>query len=121
MANGISIVDYIEAGARAAGLKQQTIAQNVANSSTPGYRRSDVEFHKYFAEALASGGEIDLSQIVPKVNQPKNTPINSDGSDVNMDMEVGEMIKNSTQYKMYMRLMAKMYQQMEMAIQDRVL
>ena len=33
-----------------------------------------------------------------------------------MDMEIGELIKNASIYKVYLRLLSKVYQQMELAI-----
>ena len=49
--------------------------------------------------------------------QPRNTPVDSQGNDVNLEMEVGEMIKNNAMYKTYMRLLAGVYRKMESAIQ----
>ena len=48
-----------------------------------------------------------------------NTTVDSRGNDVDLDVEVGEMIKNGARYKMYVRLLNKMYKQMEMAIGGR--
>ena len=39
-----NIVDVVEAGIKAESLRQKTIANNVANLQTPGYRRVDVKF-----------------------------------------------------------------------------
>ncbi len=111
-----SIMDFLEAGIRAESLRQKAIANNIANLETPGYRRIDVEFKELLAKALDSSGEAELSQIEPKVYQPNTTPVNSNGNDVNLETEVGEMVKNTLRHKAYVRLLNKKYNQMELAI-----
>jgi flagellar basal-body rod protein FlgB len=111
-----NILDLIEAGIRAESLRQKAIANNVANLQTPGYRRVDVQFKELLAKALDSRGKIDLDEIEAQIYQPKQTPVKSDGNDVNLETEVGEMIKNSLRHTAYIRLLRKKYTQMELAI-----
>ena len=116
MGSGNGMIEYLQAGLRAASMRQAVIANNVANLDTPGYRRRVIEFEKLLAEALDSGGRVDLTEVRPQIIQPNSTPVNDNGSDVNMDMEIGELIKNASIYKVYLRLLSKVYQQMELAI-----
>ena len=116
MGNATGIIEYLQAGLRAAGLRQSVIANNIANLDTPGYRRSTVAFETCLAEALASSTPADLSRIEPRIIQPLATPVKANGNDVNLDAEVGELIKNTGTYKLYLRLLDKVYSQMEMAI-----
>lgn len=111
-----SIISLIEAGIKAEGLRQKAIANNVANMETPGYRRIDVKFEEVLAKSLESSGSVDLNEIEPKIYQPKDTPVKSNGNDVGLENEVGEMIKNSLRYQTYIRLLNKRYKQIEMAI-----
>ncbi len=111
-----SIMDFLEAGIRAESLRQKAIANNIANLETPGYRRIDVEFKELLVKALDSSGEAELSQIEPKIYQPNTTPVRSNGNDVNLETEVGEMVKNTLRHKAYVRLLNKKYNQMELAI-----
>lgn len=108
-------VQMLEAALRAASLKQATIANNIANVQTPGFRRSDVQFQDLLDKALTDG-DGDLEGAKPEIYQPMNTPVDTNGNDTNMDLEVGELVKNDTNYKMYMRLMAKAYHQVDQAI-----
>jgi len=114
-----SIVELLEAGIRAEGLRQKAIANNIANLETPGYRRIDVKFEELLAKALDSAGEVKLSEIEAEIYQPKQTPVKSNGNDVSLEVEVGEMVKNSLRHKAYIRLLNKMYRQIEMAIETR--
>jgi flagellar basal-body rod protein FlgB len=114
-----SIVDYLEAGIGAESLRQKAIANNIANLETPGYRRIDVKFQELLAKALNSAGEVDLDEVVPLIHQPKQTSVNSNGNDVNLEGEIGQMVKNSLRYKAYIRLLNKKYKQMELAMDIR--
>ncbi len=111
-----SIIALIEAGIKAEGLRQKTIAHNVANLETPGYRRLDVKFEEILAKSLESSGSVDLNEIEPQTYQPKKTPVKSNGNDVTLENEVGAMIKNSLRYKTYIQLLKKRYQQIESAM-----
>jgi flagellar basal-body rod protein FlgB len=111
-----SIIDFLEAGIRAESLRQKAIANNVANLETPGYRRIDVKFEELLAKALDSPGAVELSEVEPQIHQPQQTPVNSNGNDVNLESEVGQMVKNTLRYKAYIRLLNKRYNQMELAM-----
>ncbi len=113
-----NIDDYLIAGLKTASMRGAVIANNIANLETPGYRRRDVEFETMLASAMSRGKEIDLDDIQPRIFQPMNTQVNSSGNDVNIELEVGQMIKNSARYKTYMRLLSKLYSQMQLAIQS---
>jgi len=116
MSKTSSIMDLIEAGARAENLRQKAIANNIANLETPGYRRIDVKFEELLARFLDSSGTIDLSEIAPQIYRPKQTPVKSNGNDVNLESEVGQMIKNTLRHKAYVRLLNKKYRQIELAM-----
>jgi flagellar basal-body rod protein FlgB len=111
-----NIVELLEAGINAEGLRQKTIANNVANLETPGYRRIDVKFEELLARALDSTGKIKMNEIEPQVFQPKQTQVKSNGNDVNLEVEIGKMVKNTLRHKAYIRLLYKRYKQMEMAM-----
>lgn len=116
MSKTSSIFDFLEAGIRAESFRQRAIANNIANLETPGYRRIDVKFEELLAKALNSPGAVDLSEVEPQVHQPQKTPIKSNGNDVNLEGEIGQMVKNTLRYKAYIRLLNKKYNQIELAI-----
>ncbi|OHB81723.1 MAG: flagellar basal-body rod protein FlgB [Planctomycetes bacterium RBG_19FT_COMBO_48_8] len=111
-----NILDLIDAGIKAETLRQKAIANNVANLETPGYRRIDVKFEELLARCLRSSEEFDLSEIEAQIYRPKQTPVKSNGNDVNFEAEVGQMIKNTLRHKAYIRLLSKKYNQIELAI-----
>ncbi|MBI5723543.1 MAG: flagellar basal body rod protein FlgB [Planctomycetes bacterium] len=116
MAKGPSITSLLESGVNAATLRGKTIANNLANVNTPGFRRSAVEFETLLDDALRSGKAIKPKSIEPEIFEPQNTILNSMGNDVDMEVEVGQMVKNSAKSKAYMRILNKMYRQISSAI-----
>ena len=116
MAQSARIAEYLEAGLRAAGLRQTVIANNIANMATPGFRRNTLPFEKVFAEAIARGKPIDHKALLEHIVQPRTEALNDFGNDVQIDTEIGELIKNSMLYKTYVRLLNRMYRQMELAM-----
>jgi flagellar basal-body rod protein FlgB len=113
------IVELLEAGLKAEALRQRAIANNVANLQTPGYRRLDVRFEQLLAKAMESGEDFDVEEVEPELYQPKNTAVNPNGNDVNLDVEVGELIKNSLREKAFVRLLNKKYTQIDQAVNNR--
>ncbi len=111
-----NILDFLEAGLRAESLRQRAIANNIANLRTPGYRSIDVKFEELLAKALDSSGAVDFSEIKAQLYQPKTTPLKSNGNDVNLETEVGRMVKNTLRHKTYIRLLSRKYRQMALAI-----
>lgn len=111
-----SIVDLIEAGIEAESLRQKAIASNIANLETPGYRRIDVQFEQLLAGALNSSEDLDISELEPELYRPNRTPLKANGNDVNLETEVGEMVKNTLRHKTYIRVLTKKYRQLELAI-----
>lgn len=109
-------MNLLQAGMRAEGLRQQTIAHNIANMNTQGFRRSDINFEQALQKAMGSSDSLDVSDLEVEVFQPLSTSINENGSDVSLDSEVGEMVKNSLRHRTYMLVLKKKYTQMEAAI-----
>ncbi len=108
--------DFLRAGIKASSARQSVIANNIANLNTPSFRRQAVNFEALMNEALQSGDHADPAGVAPMVIRPQNTLVDANGNDVNLDSEVGDLIKNSAMYKTYFRLLGKMVKQMEMAI-----
>jgi flagellar basal-body rod protein FlgB len=116
MSNTNNIVDLLQAGIKVEGLRQKAISSNIANMETPGYRRIDVRFEELLANALGSSSSVDPGEIEPEIYEPQNTIVKSNGNDVNLELEIGEMVKNSLSHTAYVRLLHRKFAQMEEAI-----
>lgn len=119
MSKTSGIVEFLEAGIRAENLRQRAIASNIANIQTPGYRRVDVRFREMLTKAMESNGSIDPREIEMEIYEPKTTTVKSNGNDVTLENEIGEMVKNTLRHKTYIRLLNKKYAQIEEAINTR--
>ncbi|HOK94941.1 MAG TPA: flagellar basal body rod protein FlgB [Anaerohalosphaeraceae bacterium] len=111
-----TITELLNAGLRAETLRQKAIAGNVANLETPGYRRIDVKFEELLAKALSASDAADASAVEPQIYQPETTPVQSNGNDVSLEGEVGQMVKNTLRHKTYIRLLQKKYAQLDLAM-----
>jgi flagellar basal-body rod protein FlgB len=109
------IMELLESGMRAEGMRQQAIAANLANMNTPGYRRIDLNFEDVLSEAIGRQGDVDPDKLDFDFIETHNTPLNEHGTDVSLDTEVGEMVKNSLRHRAYMLLLRKKYEQMDLA------
>jgi len=110
------LTDYLEAGLRAANLRQTVIADNIANMGTPGFRRRTVPFEEVFAEALQKGRPVRMDGVLGHLRRPMTDPVDENGNDVHLETEVADLVKNGLLYKTYARLLGRMYQQMERAM-----
>jgi flagellar basal-body rod protein FlgB len=111
-----TVIGLLESAMQAEGLRQQALAGNVANMHTKGYRRVDVNFEQVLNEALGKTDSPDPEKLETDFFQTKTGPINEFGNDVNVDNEVGEMVKNTLKHRAYMMLLKKKYQQMDEAL-----
>lgn len=114
-----NIIGLLEAGIRAEELRQRTIAGNIANIETPGYHRVDVRFEQSLAKALKSPGRLNPDSLEAKTYQPDDPPLRSNGNNVSMEAEIGDMVKNSLRYSTYIRVLRKKFSQIETAISER--
>jgi flagellar basal-body rod protein FlgB len=119
MTRPVDVVGLLEAGLKAEGLREKAIAGNIANIETPGYKRLDVKFEELLARALGSSNPVDLDAFEPQTYRPGNTPVKTNGNDVNLEQEVGEMLKNTLRQTAYVRLLRKKFAQIEAAVNIR--
>ncbi|MBN1556138.1 MAG: hypothetical protein JXA11_15465 [Phycisphaerae bacterium] len=115
-----NIVNILEAGLRGSMLRQKVVANNIANLNTPNFRRQGVRFEEALAKLIEKPGgptREDLAKFEGELYRPMNTPVGKNGNDVNVELEVGELMKSTSRHKAYLRLLGKIYRQMDMAMQ----
>jgi flagellar basal-body rod protein FlgB len=90
----------LERAIAGSSLRQQALANNIANANTPGYRRVDVDFHSVLASALAGGAtEQDLKHLQFSTAVDPSGATRADGSSVDVDKEMASMSENSLDYQ----------------------
>ena len=78
-------------------MRHEVLANNLANAETPGFQRSDVDFHTTLAQAMKSGepASIENAAFQP---QRENQTLRADGNGVDVDVESANLAKNSLEY-----------------------
>ncbi len=107
MADNIDPVQSLLAGLKGTSLRGRAIADNIANLNTPGYKRKAVEFEKALAKAMGGGKPGELKQFEPTVTTPLSTLVDAIGNDVELEGEIGDLLKNTMRQKVYLSLMKK--------------
>ena len=89
----------------ACNLRQRVLADNVANESTPGFKRRVVQFEALLGKALESAIDgrkpIDWSTIRPRVETDLTPPSGTDGNNVNLELENTALRENRLLYEAY--------------------
>jgi len=111
-----SQVDLLSRLVRASEMRHEAISQNIANVNTAGYRRLEVEFEHLLAEEIRSGSEVN-GNAQPELKEAVGFPIRADGSNVDLDREIGDLNKNALLQQTYLRMLAHNIQQMRTAIE----
>ena len=87
----------------AAAARQKTIANNIANVETPGYKRQYVSFEEELRLVLErkDGHSIreGLRDLVPSTRTDSISPSRPGGNNVNIDVEISDLAKVSLKYK----------------------
>ena len=79
-------------------LRQQVLANNLANAETPGFQRSDVDFHTTLSQAMKSGDARAIEATTFASKQDPQT-LRADGNGVDIDVESANMAKNGLEYE----------------------
>jgi len=101
-------------GLDAASMRQRVTANNLANLNTPGFQRSDVSFEDQLFNVrqdmqvpLARTHERHLPQspqdITPQIKQDTTTIRRIDGSNVDIERDMLNMVSNQLRYNTYVQ------------------
>lgn len=88
----------LERAIQGAGLRQQSLAANLANVNTPGYRRQDVDFHTALQAAMPAGRDAVASMPIAATVDDA-APMRADGNSVDVDHESANLAQNALEYE----------------------
>lgn len=106
--NVFNRIDLLKNSMDYAWKKNELISNNIANVNTPGYKRMTIEFNDLLNSKLKK--KIDLKTTNEKhfeninnndrykIKRDKNLSTRKDGNNVNIDIEMAELIKNTLFY-----------------------
>ena len=105
-------VNVLQKALDAASIRQNVLAHNIANTNTPGYKRSYVSFEENLQQALKPKKKMQitanqpghfkrggLEEIKPQVKTDNSTSLREDGNNVDIDMEMAQLAMNSINYQ----------------------
>ena len=103
-------------------VRQQVIANNIANVETPGFTRSTVTFEDQLKQAMGSDDQsATLNQVRgvrPQIQTDQVSPARPDGNNVSIDQEMVDMNKTSLQYETVAQLMNMKIAMLKSAISE---
>ena len=103
----------------AAQMRQQAIAQNMANVNTPGYRPLSVRFEEHLTsqrETLARGGNVNLASMASF--RPSMVESSNPEETVALDDQVAQLSANVLHHHVLLRALNKHFALMGLAIND---
>jgi flagellar basal-body rod protein FlgB len=88
----------LERAVAGAGMRQATLAGNIANANTPGYQRRDVDFHGALSAAMQAGRS-DVERVAFSAQTVPGAVMRADGNSVDIDVESANMAANALEYE----------------------
>lgn len=126
----------MEGALQAAEMRQRVISNNVANSDTPHFKRSEVLFEELLEQSMGgnrlghlTGNRTDQKHIAigtgslvmptARVITDKTTSMNNNENNVDIDREMSLLAKNQLSYNFYIQQINHDVRMMRMAIEGR--
>jgi flagellar basal-body rod protein FlgB len=88
----------LEQAMSGAAARQQVLANNIANASTPNFKRSDLDFESQLNTALQNGPG-GLNSLTYSSETDTTSPVQSNGNNVDIDTEMSDMSQNALDYE----------------------
>ena len=99
-----------------ASLRHKVLANNLANASTPGFKRQDVDFQSALKSAIETGSKEAIEKVQPRVVEDTSVASRPDGNSVSTHIEMTQMTENSLLYDFATKALSAKYARMKSAI-----
>lgn len=116
----------LEQTIRFSAARHRLITENIANIDTPGYRYKDLsvkKFQRLLADRIErrnSGGSAGFDDVAMQVENPTAGILFHDGNNRSVEQLATDLAKNAMMHNMAIELLRKQFQQMEMALRERI-
>lgn len=109
-------IDVLNKAAKASWKRNELLVNNLANVSTPGYKRKDIQFAPYLKSALIGKGSLDKrvakaarnGRIEPTVYTDNSSlSYRLDGNNVDIDTESAMLAENQIYYNAILESMTQ--------------
>ncbi|MGG4146145.1 flagellar basal body rod protein FlgB [Paenibacillus algorifonticola] len=123
----------LEGAVHAAEMRQNVISNNIANVDTPHFKRSEVEFEQLLEQQMGNSspklkGKLTNARHIPiggpvnptpQVISDKDTAMNNNENNVDIDREMSLLAKNQLSYNAYLQQVNHEIKMMRTAIEGR--
>jgi flagellar basal-body rod protein FlgB len=108
--------------------RHRLISENMANVDTAGYQQKDLDVAKFQAMLRdraavrdhAAPGTVGFDDVAAEVQNPTRGILFHDGNNRSMERLASDQAKNAMMHNLVVELLRKQYQQMEMALKEKV-
>lgn len=123
----------VEKAMDASWLRNEAIAQNIANVDTPGYKRKTVAFEQFLNDAIDNNGisgfrtdkrhipigRKNVGEVEPEVTEDNSSlSVRLDGNNVDIENEMADMAKNSIKYNVLTQSLSSRFRSMKSVINE---
>lgn len=106
LSNAYNYINVLDKAADASWVRNDVLANNIANADTPNYKRKDVQFETYLSNVVAGTdsldetvANIDLSTLESTTyTEQAGLSYREDGNNVDISTENVELAKNQLKY-----------------------
>ena len=106
LSGAYNYINVLDKAADASWTRNDVLANNIANADTPNYKRKDVQFETYLANAVAGTDSLDETVAGVDLNalnattytEQSNLSYRIDGNNVDITTENVELAKNQIRY-----------------------
>jgi len=122
--NAYNYINVLNKAADASWIRNEVIANNIANNDTPDYKRQDVVFESYLQKALSGEGNLDkkvsnmnLSRLNATVyTDLKELSFRLDGNNVDIATETANLAENQIRYYTLLDSMTQEFSRIKTAL-----
>jgi flagellar basal-body rod protein FlgB len=119
--NAFNYINILDKAADASWTRNELITNNIANVSTPNYKRKDIEFQTYLARELQGKGTLDQKVANADLNSLEASVYTDhsdlsyklDGNNVDIDTESAMEAENQIRYYSLLDSMTQEFNRMK--------
>ncbi len=123
--NAFNYINVLDKAADASLLRQEVISNNLANVSTPDYKRKDVKFETYLKKELSGNESLDakvanlnLSKLKSSIyTDSEELSYRYDGNNVDMEVEQAYSAENQIRYYQLLSSMTEEFNRLKTVLQ----
>ncbi len=124
--NAFNYINILDKAADASWVRNELISNNIANVSTPNYKRKDVEFQTFLAEELRGNGSLKEKVANANLNalnasvytDHSSLSYRLDGNNVDIDTESAKLAENQVRYYTLLDSMTQEFSRIKTVLQN---